>query len=61
MDSGIPELGDEVGFCGLVRQAIERAQAKDIPDADERVWIGCIEAQYQQARWGQSSCTRVAR
>jgi hypothetical protein len=42
-----PDVGDELGWCRLVRRAIERVQAKDIPEADKRSWIAHIEAQYR--------------
>ncbi len=50
MDITIPEIGDELGWRRLVRQAIERVRAKDIPEADKRAWIAYIEAQYRRAR-----------
>lgn len=50
MDTSIPELGDDLGLYWLVRRAIERVRAMDIPEADKQAWITYIEAQYQAAR-----------
>jgi hypothetical protein len=49
MNDDIPEFGDEVGLRRLVRRAIERVRAMDIPEADKRAWIACIEKQYRAA------------
>jgi hypothetical protein len=53
-DADIPDFGDELGLYRLVRRAIERVQAKDIPEADKRAWIAYIEANYRAARAGLS-------
>ena len=53
MDITIPDDGDELGWRRLVRQAIERVQAKDIPEADKRIWIAYIKANYRAAREGK--------
>ena len=54
-----PYIGDGLALRRIVRYAIERAQAMDIPEADKRVWIANIEVQCRAAS-RPTSCTRVA-
>ena len=49
MATSIPDIGDDVALRRLVRQAIERVRAMDIPEADKEAWVAYIEAQYRRA------------
>lgn len=53
MTTSIPDVGDEVGLRRMVRQAIERVRAMDLPEADKRAWIAYIESNYRAARAGE--------